>query len=295
MTTHFRGAFRNLFVLSILSLAGMSACGLFKKKGADDADAGDDAAVAEVAVDAAPPPAAAPVASNVDDVARFPDEKAIDNVAATIQRITNVREIPSVGKLVATLAKGGTVTEIASRGTAFLVVFDNPKDGKRVMGWVGQEAFTALTVDAGIKVLTCTAPEIALISDLPFCGRTCVNDPDCPAGQACKGHANKFVNAKFGDAVGVCTVFNAPTAVPTRTPTVVPVPTPPAVIPVPFTDTTPPVGGRCPVGFQLIGKDGTCHKICTAAGQCRPGFRCALAGPQCGNVAVCATVATFCR
>ncbi len=283
MTTPFQGAYRNIFVLSILSLAGMSACGLLKKKGADEADAGEDAAVAEV-VDAAPPPAAAPVASNVDDVARFPDEKAIDNVAATIQRITNVREIPAVGKVVATLAKGGTVTQVASRGTAFLVVFDNPKDSKRVMGWVGQEAFTALpAVDAGVKVLTCTAPEIALISDLPFCGRTCVNDPDCPAGQACKGHANKFVNAKFGDAVGVCTVFNAPTA-PTRTAAVVTPPVP-AVIPVPVVDVADSVGGRCAVGFQLVGTK--CHKICTAAGQCRGNFKCALAGPKCGNVAVC--------
>ncbi len=294
MTTPFQGAYRNIFVLSILSLAGMSACGLFKKKGADEADAGEDAAVAEV-VDAAPPPAAAPVASNVDDVARFPDEKAIDNVAATIQRVTNVREIPAVGKIVATLAKGGTVTEIASRGTAFLVVFDNPKDSKRVMGWVGQEAFTALpAVDAGVKVLTCTAPEIALISDLPFCGRTCVNDPDCPAGQACKGHANKFVNAKFGDAVGVCTVFNASTVAPTRTAVAVTPPTP-VVIPVPVVDVADSVGGRCSVGFQLVGKDGKCHKICSAAGQCRGNFKCALAGPQCGNVAVCATIPTFCR
>ncbi len=300
MTTHFQGAFRNLFVLSVLSLAGMASCGLLKKKGAEEADAGEDAAVAEV-VDAAPPPAAAPVASNVDDVARFPDEKAIDNVASTIQRTTNVREIPAVGKVVATLAKGGTVTQIASRGTAFLVVFDNPKDQKRVMGWVGQESFTALTFDAGVK-LTCAAPEVLLtnVGDLPFCGRVCVNDPDCPAGQACKGHANRSTNGKIGDAVGVCTVFSAGPAAATATasargPLVPPTPTPPpVVVPIPVVDVADSLGGRCSVGFQLVAKDGKCHKICTV-GQCRGNFKCAAPGPACGGASVCAVAATFCK
>src|SRR4051812_32435911 len=210
MTTLFTGAFRPLSsrTVFILSLAGMVGCGLLKKK--DEADAGDDAAVAEVAVDAAPPPAAAPIAANVDDVARFPDEKSLDNAAATIQRNgTNVREIPAVGKVVATLAKGGTVTQVASRGTAILVVFENPKDQKKLMGWVGQEAFTAApTVEAGGKALVCTAPDVPLTRDGPFCGRVCTADTDCPAGQACKGAANRFANAKLGDAVRVCTTFN---------------------------------------------------------------------------------------
>jgi hypothetical protein len=122
----------------------------------------------------------------------------------------------------------------------------------------------------------------------------CVNDPDCPAGQACKGHANKFANAKFGDAVGVCTVFNAPTA-PARTAVVVTPPVPvPAVIPVPVVDVADSVGGRCAVGFQLVPKDGKCHKIC-AVGQCRGNFKCAAPGPACGGLAVCAVVPTFCK
>ena len=87
-------------------------------------------------------------AANENDISRFPDEKKLDNVAGTIQRPTNVREIPGIGKVVATLAKGGTVTEIAQRDTFFLVVFENPKDQKKLMGWIGQESFTA-QVDAG--------------------------------------------------------------------------------------------------------------------------------------------------
>ncbi|CAN5880521.1 hypothetical protein BH11MYX4_BH11MYX4_37210 [soil metagenome] len=298
MTTHFRGASRNLFILSVVSLAGMASCGLFKKKGADEADAGEDAAVAEV-VDAAPPPAAAPIAANVDDVARFPDEKPIENVAATIQRTSNVREIPGVGKVVASLAKGGTVTQVAQRGTAFLVVFDNPKDQKRLMGWVGQESFTALTVDAGIKVLTCTAPEVPLVSDGPFCGRTCAADTDCPAGQACKGAANKFTNARLGDAVRVCTVFSpvpppaASTAVPAgRGPLIPPTPpAPPVVIPIPNADISDAVGGKCPVGFTLVSKDLKCHKNCTV-GQCRAASRFCT---PCNGTTVCTTSLTFCK
>lgn len=300
MTTLFKGAFRTIWILSIVSFAGMVGCGLFKKKGGDEADAEAEAAVAE-AVDAAPPPAAAPIAANVDDVARFPDEKPIENVAATIQRTTNVREIPSVGKVVATLAKGGTVTEVAQRGTAFLVVFENPKDQKKLMGWVGQEAFTAPpATDAGIKVLTCAAPEVPLISDGPFCGRICAGDADCPAGQACKGAANKFTNAKFGDAVTVCTVFTPGAAKPavvtvdagraavTPPP---PPPPPPAALPIPNADVSPPVAGACPVGFLLVNKDGQCHKKCTV-GQCRVATK--FCSP-CQGTTVCTSTLTFCK
>src|SRR5262249_39687856 len=150
------------------------------------------------------PPVATAAATNENDVSRFPDEKKLDNTTATIQRQTNVREIPGIGKVVATLAKGGTVTEIAQRANFTLVVFDNPKDSKRLMGWVSNESFTA-QADAGIKILNCTAPDIPLFSDNAFCGRACNTDADCPGGQACKGAANKLVNGVQGAAVLVCT------------------------------------------------------------------------------------------
>jgi hypothetical protein len=297
MTTLFRGAFRTVSIISIVSLAGMVGCGLFKKKG-DEADAGEDAAVAE-AVDAAPAPVAAPIAANVDDVARFPDEKPIENVAGTIQRnFTNVREIPAVGKVVATLAKGGTVTQVASRGTAILVVFENPKDQKKLMGWVGQEAFTAPpAVEAGVKVLTCSAPEVPLLSDGPFCGRICTGDPDCPAGQACKGAANKFTNARLGDAVTVCTVFTPGAARPgvavatDAGRAVTPPPPPPPVVAVPNVDVTPAVAGACPAGFLLLTKDGQCHKRCTVGG-CRIATRFCV---PCQGATVCTSTLNFCK
>jgi predicted flap endonuclease-1-like 5' DNA nuclease len=263
------------------------------KKGGDAADAEAEAAVAEVAEAAAP---AAPVAAatNENDVSRFPDEKKLENVAATIQRQTNVREIPGIGKVVATLAKGGTVTEIAQRSTFFLVVFDNPKDSKRVMGWISQDAFTA-QADAGLKVLTCTAPETPLFSDGPFCGKICAGDTDCPTGQACKGAANKFVNAKLGDAVTVCTVFSPGTpravlpvaAVEAGAPPVAPIP---AVLPIPNADVTAATGGRCPVGFTLV-KDGQCHKNCII-GQCRKETTFCI---SCGGAKVCSANRDLCK
>lgn len=279
MTTHFTGAFRTISVLTAVSVLCAAGCGLFKKKGADEADAADDAAVAEVAVDAAPPPAAAPIAANVDDVARFPDEKPVENVAAAIQRNgTNVREIPAVGKVVATLAKGGTVTQIATRGTAVLVVFTNPTDQRTLMGWVGQEAFTAApVVDAGIKVLTCTAPEVALQSDGPFCGRTCASDTDCPAGQACKGAANKLVAGKLGDAVTVCTVFSRPAVAATT------VDAGRAVAVTPALAATP----KCPAGQAFVNQDKACHVTGCKVGSCPAGQPLCVNCPGVGNGFIC--------
>jgi hypothetical protein len=268
-------------------VAFVSGC---PKKAADGADAEAEAAVAEVA-EAAPPPVAAPAAANENDVSRFPDEKKLENVAATIQRQTNVREIPGIGKVVASLAKGGTVTEIAQRSTFFLVVFDNPKDQKRLMGWISQDAFTA-QADAGHKVLTCTAPETPLISDGPFCGKICAADTDCPTGQACKGAANKFVNAKLGDAVTVCTVFSpaAPKPALSVASAVPPAPVPPAVLPIPNADVTAATAGRCPVGFTLV-KDGQCHKNCII-GQCRKETTFCI---SCGAAKVCSANRDLCK
>lgn len=279
--------------IAIILVASAVGCGLLKKKG-EEVDAAVDAAVAEVVVDAAPAPAPAPTAANVDDVARFPDEKALENVTATLQRTGNVREIPAVGKIIASLAKGGTVTQISQRGTAFLVVFENPKDQKKLMGWIGQEAFTALpTVDAGApKPLTCTAPEIALMSDSPFCGRVCAADADCPTGQACKGAANKFAGGKLGAAVTVCTAFAAkPNVVVPIIPGVPSAAASTAPVPVPGTDVAAPVGGRCATGFSLVAKDGKCHKNCVI-GQCRKETSFCI---NCAGANVCSATRDLCK
>ena len=269
MTTLFRKVL-------VVSLAGIIvSCGLFKKKD-DGADAAAEAAVAEVA-EAAPPPVATPAATNENDISRFPDEKKLENVTGTIQRTTNVREIPGIGKVVIQLAKGGTVTEIAQRGTFFLVVFQSPKDQKQLMGWVSQESFTA-PVDAGLRILTCTLPEQPLISDTPFCGKVCTADTDCPAGQACKGAANKFAAGVLGAAVTVCTFFTAPAPKPVVVDAAAPPPPPPP----------PPPPVKCPAGQVFVAQDKACHQ-----GPCKIGG-CPTAQPlciACSGTFVCVGVA----
>ena len=132
MTTFTRGI--RLVSSSVVLAALVPLLSGCPKKGGDGADAEAEAAVAVAEVaEAAAPVAAVAAAANENDVSRFPDEKKLENVAATVLRQTNVREIPGIGKVVATLAKGGTVTEIAQRSTFFLVVFDNPKDNRLVL------------------------------------------------------------------------------------------------------------------------------------------------------------------
>lgn len=286
---------RGIRLVSVVSLVALiplaSGCGLLKKKGDDAADAAADAAVAEVAEAAAPPPAA-PTAANENDVSRFPDEKKLDNVTATLLRPTNVREIPGIGKVVAALAKGGTVTEIAQRSTFFLVVFQNPADQKQLMGWIPQESFTAPAA-VTVKAPTCTLPESPLMSDVPFCGKICVNDVDCPSGQACKGHANKFDKAKLGDAVGVCTIFTPPAAAAAvapagRLPTsvAITIPQPPANV-----NQVAPLTGRCPVGFALTTKDNQCHRTGCSLNTCGAGQFCV----PCQGNNVCTANKDFCK
>ncbi|MDB4943494.1 MAG: hypothetical protein JWP97_3028 [Labilithrix sp.] len=297
--TSFASLISALAVTSLVAVTA-SGCGLLKKNGDADASA-DDAAVAVVdaeAADAAPAPTVAPIAVNVNDVARFPDETALANVAATLQRPTNIREIPSVGKVVAALPKGAAVTEVAQRGTAILVVFDDPKDAQKRMGWVGADAFTtAPAVDAGAKPLTCTIPDVPLLSDVAFCGRTCAADTACPAGQACKGEAKMFQNGKAGDTVKVCTVFSAPASptgtglnktLPTATPTLTAAPTvaPAGIKP----DVVAAAGGKCDVGYTLVPKDLQCHKNCVpVVSTCTAGDKCqACAGKNlCGAPNFC--------
>jgi predicted flap endonuclease-1-like 5' DNA nuclease len=277
----------------LLGLPLLASCGLLGKKGGDAADAEAEAAVAEVA-EAAAPVAATPAAANENDVSRFPDEKKLENVAATIQRPTNVREIPGIGKVVASLAKGGTVTEIAQRSTFFLVVFENPADKKQLMGWISQDSFTAPAAVVA-KPPVCTVPETAIISDnVALCGKICATDGDCQAGQACKGRANKFAAGKIGnigEPVDVCTVFTPVAARPAPVPIpVTPVATP-AVIPPPAGIIGDPVGGKCATGFVLVAKDNKCHRACTKIGQCVPNGFCV----PCAGGLVCGATKEFCK
>jgi hypothetical protein len=314
---------RGLAVL--LSLSALASCDELKKKlgKGGDADASADASSASAEVpDSAPPPAAGPTAANVDDIARFTDEKKLDapGVAAIVQRPSNVREVPAVGKVVAALPKGTSVTQWSLRDKYIVVTFDDPKTpGRKLMGWVTQDAFSAaLVADAGVKPLTCTAPELALISDAPFCGRICSKDGECPAGQACSGSAAKLKNGKAGDSVTVCAqivVHDAgapvtpPAAAPDAGASVGPGPNvvvlldagaaKPADAGAPATpastdpDLADPVAGKCAADFFLVPKDKKCHRLCPTFKECKVQSHSCVG---CGTgVKVCSAVRGLCQ
>lgn len=81
--------------------------------------------------------------ANESDVARFPDEKKLDERAVLQWSSSKVRKKPQ-GDPVVSLPKGTNVTKIAEHQGFFLITFADPKDSsKRLMGWVFKDAFTA--------------------------------------------------------------------------------------------------------------------------------------------------------
>lgn len=285
-------AFRRV-ATALALLAVVSGCHLLKKKSTEDAgteDAGD--AVAETpAVDAAPPSVTGPLAANENDIARFPDEAKLDGAAAATARWATVREAPVFGTSVASLKPGTTVSKISQRDKYLLVTFDDPKDASRkLLGWTHQDSFApASATDAGLRALTCTAPEVALLSDGAFCGRVCTADKECPAEQACKGSAQTFTNGRVGGAVKVCTFYAHPPTPGTDAgahPTPPPTPTDAGTAPPTIADagggklaaidsgapTTPPpppttkagdiVDPPCSPDFVLVSATKKCHRKC---------------------------------
>lgn len=304
--------FRAATLLALI--AAVPACDFIKQKlGKGDEDAAADAGVAETETDASAattPETPAELASNEDDIARFPDETKLENVAATAKRPYSVRDAPPAGAIVTTLAVGQNVTQIAQRQKYFLITLDDPKTSKKLMGWIHGDAFVPAAVDAGsVPEPKCAAGEVALFGDTPFCGKVCDKDGDCPSGQACKGSAAKWNKGKSGDSVTVCTVFNAHDAgapaadagggglklVTTldagttaldaggggskTTP-----------IPTPTTDIVPAVDGKCAPGFVVVKKDGKCHKLCPKPADCRAAFYCG----KCDGQNTCNDVRNFC-
>ena len=218
----------------------------------------------------------APAAANENDVSRFPDEKKLENVAATIQRQTNVREIPGIGKVVATLAKGGTVTEIAQRSTFFLVVFDNPKDQKKLMGWISQDAFTAPGRRRRRRSLTCTAARDAALQRRSVLREDLRDRRRLPDGSGVQGRGEQVREreARRRRRPSAPLRSRSRRASRRRSPPVAPIAGRRSVAagraavsrrssPIRATsDVVGAVGGRCPAGFSLIVKDGQCHRNC---------------------------------
>ena len=132
---------------ALLVLLALAAC---KKKPAEVADAGEAPAAAAETPDAT---SAEPVTTNAANVARFGDEVKIDHVVAVVvSSNAQVREDPAGGKLLATIPKGASVTELAEHAGHLLVVFDNPKTPtEKLSGWVSKDIFSASAVHVAAK------------------------------------------------------------------------------------------------------------------------------------------------
>jgi hypothetical protein len=305
----------------------LGGCGALKKKG-EDAGAGtgsgdggdgttasaDDGGGATASGDDAGgsggTTATEGLATNENDVARFPDETKIDNVSKPILAWQGTaRQAPPSGTVVAQLKKNAATTQIAQRDKYFLVTFEDPKDStKKLMGWVIGDAFEP-PKDAGPPVFTntCPAGQTLLLADVGFCGVVCKVDKDCPAGNICTGTAQKIVKAKGMETVKNCLAAPKP-------------PPPPAPVADAGAPKSPadagaappavadagaakleiemaPTGGKCLEKYLLVPKDGKCHLICadadgkSGAGKCgsaRCTKKCPVAQPVCvTNTALC--------
>lgn len=309
---------RSVALFALLSFCSVAIVNCKRNKGED---AGAEPAPSDTATAETPPetpPAAGPLASNSDDVARFGEETKLADVQGTVtSAMAYARESPPNGPLVATLLKGTVVTQIAQRDAYVLAVFTNPKNpSQKLMGWMFAPALGGAAVpvmrsdasvvnrpDASIPVApkTCSAGLTLVMVDLPTCAKICAEDKECPTGQACKGSANKIVNGKAGDGVTTCVVFHAHDAgAPTPTPTAVkdasaPTPQPTADAAVAPAATGPevaPSGGKCPASYVLVAKDGKCHRDCTSSAAVCGTARCTK---KCGTTqSVCLVNAATC-
>jgi hypothetical protein len=121
---------------------------MLKKQAPDAGEAGVEAS-ASAEVEAAP----APLAANVADVTRYPQEKPESGTGTIEEAMASLHtEIGAKGGLVAVLKKGAVVDKIAEHEGFSLVVADDPKDpSRKVMGWTGNYAFALLHKhDAGV-------------------------------------------------------------------------------------------------------------------------------------------------
>jgi len=204
---------RKLFLLFALVPCAVVIAGCPKKvdpNAAADADA-DVEAAAPVVVDAAP---LAPVAKNVNEVARFPAEKPlVDDGQKTIDLFAAVRTGCKSGNQVAVVRAGTDTFKIAEFQDCMLVTFPDPKDATtNLMGWISKDAYTRDTIfDAGAKdaavavvvvdaavpapvggILKCPAGQEAVLNITAdprgVCRKRCAADKDCktPTADACK-------------------------------------------------------------------------------------------------------------
>ena len=265
---------RRIFVvLAIAASSAMLGC----SRQAESFDAGGNPA--PVVLDAQPPgpPDVVITATNVDEVARFPNEAKLHGEIGKIAdpQISARNSVPS-GSVVATLRMGTQVTQVSRHDTFLLCQFADPKNPQQtLLGWIGEQAFIpGPTVP---RKLGCPRGQTLLeFDEQDFCGRACTSDADCTGGLVCSGRANTVVSGKPGPEVATCTVRAASEVMVDGGAHAAPLPTLlPAIVsrdagidgtPRPRANTVwirVPLGplGMCPDGY-VPANDHFCHKAC---------------------------------
>jgi hypothetical protein len=217
----------SLLLLPLLGLP-LAGCSVLDKTKAEVVDAGHDAAVALVILEAGAPPPLPVIPSNVNQVARFPDEVSANETEAKIaDPAVSARNSVPGGALVATLRLGTPVTQIAKHESFILCEFADPKNGaNHLEGWLAEQAFVAGPTIPGKAA--CPHGKTLLIADeQEFCGTTCKSDADCKdPGLACVGKANLVAKGKAGDETSTCTLRSTPALPPAPGPVFPPAPGP---------------------------------------------------------------------
>ncbi|HEY2511753.1 MAG TPA: hypothetical protein VGI39_12885 [Polyangiaceae bacterium] len=193
-------------IAAVLPLAGVVVV-LGCSRPQESFDAGGNPAA--LVLDAQPPgpPPVTITATNVDDVARFPDEAKLHGEIGKIAdaQVAARNSVPS-GSVVAMLRLGTPVTQVSRHDAFLLCQFADPKNPQQtLLGWIGEQAFIpGPTVP---RKLGCPRGQSLLeFDEQDFCGRVCRSDADCTGGLVCTGRANTVVSGKPGPEVSTCTM-----------------------------------------------------------------------------------------
>jgi hypothetical protein len=225
---------RILRLVAVLSAAlVLVACPGKKKKGDDAGLAlGEGGATAEPGAWVDKP------LENENDITEYPQEQDVNEVAV-ILRDTAARKSPPNGAEIASLPASTTVKKLVRKDKAFRVAFDDPATGKRLCGWVGEEAFTPPAAASA------TATQTAWVAPKKDAGVAAGKD----AG------ATTAADAGGGSAVAVADAGGA----------------------APAKDAGAAVASKCPAGQREV-QPGVCKKLCNTNGDC-PGSRCTKKPP----------------
>ena len=270
----------------VIAAVSAAACGDKKSPSADQAASaekavGSNAVAAQAGSGSSAGSGSAAEASNEPvlynrlDVERYDDEKPVDSVKLTVKvpnKVAAYRAFPG-GAMVAALAHGTEVVQLASRNGFYRVTFTDPeRPERRLMGWVASPAFedppklpksfgparcTIFDGGPGTQVYALEAN-----NTIAACEYVCNNPSECEStGGKCE--LRMFID-KLGtipDTWQYTTVCPLQQLIPNG---------PPQLI-----GNQPPFNGRCPFNEITVPKYGmVCYRACKKDLDCPQGSNC---------------------